>query len=145
MTDKSFIKRILKGARRRRQGLSDHRLVHPHRVWFTGISLAVCLFIFGTFWSLNLYWSYNNIKPENTSSVGSDITIYREDQVQQALEELKLRQDNYDQILTELKSSQTPSTPIIIIVENAPEEELSPEDQLNETEETDLPLPELAQ
>jgi hypothetical protein len=106
MIDKQFTKKLLQAISRRSQGLTDHHLMHPEREWFTGLGIALLCLIGGIVWSVSLYGRYSVVSPEQIVEVTTP-TIYREGEVNQALEELQKREVRSEELKRILESGKT--------------------------------------
>jgi hypothetical protein len=144
MIDKQFTKKLLQAIARRNQGLTDHHLMHPEREWFIGLGVAFLCLIGGIIWSVSLYERYSVISPDQNAEVSTP-TIYREGEVNQALSELKEREQRSEELKRALESAKTSPfiqkdpAPIVVETPDASSTSELAEEPADTTPDTDTP------
>jgi len=127
MIEKTFIQKILRSTLRRSRGLTDHHLMHPTREWFAGLGVALLLLIIGSVGCVYLFWQYNTTEPETAAVVDAPTTIYQEDAVNSALQELKARAARHEAERQRLEAGRTTPPPTETEVTPEPSPEAIPE------------------
>jgi hypothetical protein len=93
------IDNILKSISRHKHGLRDPQIMHPEREWLIGISIAVTIFILSGAWSLTLYLKNRNVSSDIQMGEQSEVVVYRESMVNEALGRLDERKAELDALL----------------------------------------------
>jgi hypothetical protein len=141
MIEKKSLQKLLQSITRRRQGFSDHNLMHPEREWLSGLISGIVILGVGVVWCVNLYINFNDIETINQVSAAPDQTIYRTSDVERALSELNDRNQIYENLKQTLQNNRVilPTTPFIETeepllpaLENTPEETRPTEDPQTE-------------
>lgn len=112
MIDKKMIKQMLRSIVRKRDGLGDHRIMHPIRDWFIGWLIALVLLAGFGFWWTTLYWKYTGVETTDSFSNNAPLTIYRENEVKQAINQLDLKKAAYTKNKEKLLQSRYVTPPV---------------------------------
>lgn len=102
------IDNILKSISRHKHGLRDPQIMHPEREWLIGISIAVTIFILSGAWSLTLYLKNRNVSSDIQMGEQSEVVVYRESMVNEALGRLDKRKAALDALLGRESVVETP-------------------------------------
>lgn len=135
MIDTKSIQKIVRTALRRSRGLEDHHLMHPTREWFSGLAVALVLLVSGAAWCAYLYWDYNTIEADTSTSSDTPVTIYQKAAVDSALQELEARANRLAEEKRILESNRISPPPQIVDVQETP----SPESATPENTATPTP------
>ena len=99
MINKKDITEIAKKMMRKHQGLRDPQIIHPRRDWIIGVFLSLVAFAGIAWWSGVSYLNYSNISVIESVELADTSVVYKEGQVNAALELFKEQTDNYNQLL----------------------------------------------
>ena len=99
MINKKDITEIAKKMMRKHQGLRDPQIIHPRRDWIIGVFLSLAAFAGIAWWSGMSYLNYSNISVIESVELADTSVVYKEGQVNAALELFKEQTDNYNQLL----------------------------------------------
>jgi hypothetical protein len=85
MIHKKQFSQLLKQVARRKQGLHDPQIMHPHRDWYIGLVIAGLIFLGSAYLSSYLYTKNKNLADESENNEVIDVVLYRDSQVKAAL------------------------------------------------------------
>jgi hypothetical protein len=103
MTD--MVRKIVKHS----QGLHDHKIMHPKRDWWIGLSFALLIFIASAYGSVYTYWKNKNITADTDVITSDETTVYRESFVKDALSRFDVRNKEREALMEHF--SKVPETP----------------------------------
>jgi hypothetical protein len=117
MIDKKIAHNIVRDILKRKQGISNHQIMHPEREWFLGLTAALIFLCLSTVWSVSLYRQYSSMNQNSSSSDTATDVVYRANAVDDALAEFAKRKQAYSDLKNKLLNQKivTP-TPLPILV-----------------------------
>lgn len=90
---------------RRGRGIPDRRLMHPHREWYIGLALCMCVVVGGMVYNTLQFRYYTSLEDRIS---GSATTVeYRSEVVRRVLETYRERQEVF-----EAEGQEIPNVPI---------------------------------
>lgn len=123
MIEKKDIKKMVAHIIKRDKGIADTNIMHPSREWFTGLSLAILIVIFGSWFCWYLY-SAQTLKMQAEVTVVESVVPYQAVVVQNALDLFAAKQKRFAAIVgggstpeTLVGEESATSTPEIIATE----------------------------
>lgn len=131
------IDNILKSISRHKHGLRDPQIMHPEREWLIGISIAVTIFILSGAWSLTLYLKNRNVSSDIQMGEQSEVVVYRESMVNEALGRLDERKAELDALLGKEPIVETPPEELEEIAPPAEDENIATSSEEAEVETED--------
>lgn len=137
MIDSKIVKKMLRDALRRKDGLKDHKIMHPEREWFSGLFISVFLLAGLVYWSLTLYWQFSGKNPSGEVAQTTPVVVYREGEIKRAINVIDLKMTEYNRLKAVLLENTTPapvpdpSTESVPspIIEEIPETTTAPEEE----------------
>jgi hypothetical protein len=111
MINKQKITNLAKNFFHKEKTLKSPRLMHPKREWLIGLMVAVLLFIGTAGWSAYSYIYYRDFTPDNSDLETSEVTVYRESLVEEALNQYQQREQTYNDLLDQNFQPEELTTP----------------------------------
>lgn len=108
MIDNKLVQTIVSKVTRKGQPFGEHNIMHPEREWFIGLSTAVVVLAVGSIWCVQLYFDYSDSIETISPSAQIEQTIYREKEIDQALNEFAERKEKQSNLRTNLTSTPAP-------------------------------------
>ncbi len=118
MINKKEITEVAKSMLRRHRGLADPQIIHPQREWFIGIGASVLLFSLIVWWSASSYIKHSEASIESSTETVSTETVYREGQVNSALELFDAKSKRYEELVGDESFQPTIVEPVVEVEES---------------------------
>ena len=131
MINRKEITNVAKRMLRQHRGLEDPQIIHPQREWLIGVGFSVLVFTLIVWWSVSSYIEHAHTDTDISAEVGSTDAVYREVQVNAALELFAEKSEKFNKLVGDI-----PAQPEI--VESVVEEESVITDETELEEETSV-------
>ncbi len=105
MVNKQQIRKMAKKITGSKSGFKSPVIMHPSRDWGIGLFIAVIILLVCVMWSAEIYIKYRDISVSETNFDKSKIVVYRESQVNSALNLLKERQVKHEELMSEMRTT----------------------------------------
>ena len=98
---KSEFHNIAKKILRAKDKLRNPQIMHPAREWVIGLTVSLIVFIISVAWNFHTYQTYRNPVPEIDQAAATDVVVYREAMVADALARYEEVQAAHEALLSD--------------------------------------------
>ena len=98
MIESKDIKNMVQHIMRRDKGIADTHIMHPVREWFTGLTIAILMVLFGSWLCFYLY-SYHSNEMKKEVEIIEQAVPYQAAVVRSALEVFAQKKEKYQAII----------------------------------------------